>query len=159
MRCYYHPDREIVATCTECGKGLCKECASKWDPILCEDCARERIADKRVALRRSISAGIVITALGLVVGIVGAISEGNLGYVLGGIAYGYMLGGIPNGWKVLNKIQPNMFLFLPLIGWVIYFLIKFSLAYFVGLVAFPVNIYRYWKGKKEADALEENLRQ
>lgn len=159
MRCYYHPDREIVATCTECGKGLCKECASKWDPILCEDCARERIADKRVALRRSISAGIVITAIGLVVGIVGAISEGNLGYVLSGIAYGYMLGGIPNGWKVLNKIQPNMFLFLPLIGWVIYFLIKFSLAYFVGLVAFPVNIYRYWKGKKEADALEENLRQ
>ena len=54
MKCYYHPNREIVATCTECGKGLCKECASKWEPTLCDDCAKSRISDKKIALKKSI---------------------------------------------------------------------------------------------------------
>jgi hypothetical protein len=27
MKCYYHPDRDAVAQCSECHKGLCSECA------------------------------------------------------------------------------------------------------------------------------------
>lgn len=54
MNCYYHPDRQSVAQCVDCGKGLCQECAgrnTKKVP-LCPDCAKKR-------LRKSIRAGII----------------------------------------------------------------------------------------------------
>lgn len=54
MNCYYHPDRQAVAQCVDCGKGLCQECAgpnTKKVP-LCPDCAKKR-------LRKSIRAGII----------------------------------------------------------------------------------------------------
>ena len=38
MRCFNHEDREAVASCQKCGKGLCKECASKYTPCLCDEC-------------------------------------------------------------------------------------------------------------------------
>ena len=41
MKCFYHEERDAVATCQKCGKSLCKECASKYKPIICEDCFRE----------------------------------------------------------------------------------------------------------------------
>ena len=44
------------------------------------------------------------------------------------------------GWKSLNRITPNIFLIMPIIGWVIYFTIKFILAYFIGVVIAPFKI-------------------
>lgn len=38
MKCFNHVEREAVATCQNCGKGLCKECAAKHRPCLCDDC-------------------------------------------------------------------------------------------------------------------------
>lgn len=38
MKCFNHEEREAAATCQRCGKGLCKECASKYTPCLCDDC-------------------------------------------------------------------------------------------------------------------------
>lgn len=158
MECYYHSGREIVAVCSECGKGLCKECASKWEPILCDDCAKNRIDEKRAGLKQAIGLGVLILAAGIVIGLISAISEGNPEYLFMGITFGYAFAGLPNGWRVLSNIQPSMFLILPVFGWVIYFLIKALLAMLVGLFVFPMNIYRYWKGNKEADALEEHIK-
>ena len=44
MKCFNHTDVEAVATCVDCGKSLCKECASKYEPILCDSCAAARQA-------------------------------------------------------------------------------------------------------------------
>lgn len=41
MKCYYHNEIDAVATCSRCGKSLCKECADKYRPILCDDCFQE----------------------------------------------------------------------------------------------------------------------
>nr|WP_321355578.1 hypothetical protein [uncultured Draconibacterium sp.] len=54
----------------------------------------------------------------------------------------YMGLGLVSGWKALGRVTPQIFLFLPILGWVIYFLIKVVLAMFVGLIAFPVRIIR-----------------
>lgn len=51
----------------------------------------------------------------------------------------YATSGITAGWKTLTKITPQVFLFLPLLGWALYFLVKFVLAFFVGLVMLPVR--------------------
>lgn len=39
MNCYVHPDRESVATCTSCGRPICRECAIEVnDRIVCRQC-------------------------------------------------------------------------------------------------------------------------
>jgi len=38
MNCYNHIDRPAVAACKVCGKSLCKECADKYTPFLCDEC-------------------------------------------------------------------------------------------------------------------------
>lgn len=47
MKCYNHAERDAVAACAECGKGLCRECADRWAPPLCEVCAGNRIQMQR----------------------------------------------------------------------------------------------------------------
>ena len=44
------------------------------------------------------------------------------------------------GWKALNKITPDVFLIMPIGGWVIYFLIKGILAFFIGFFVAPFQI-------------------
>lgn len=41
MKCYHHPDRDAVATCSICGKALCKECTDRYSPIMCGSCYEE----------------------------------------------------------------------------------------------------------------------
>lgn len=47
------------------------------------------------------------------------------------------------GWKALNKITPRVFLILPLIGWVIYFLVKFFLSMIIGTFVTPFVIAKW----------------
>lgn len=44
------------------------------------------------------------------------------------------------GWKALDKIQPKIFLFMPIIGWVIYVAVKGTLSIFIGLFVAPFVI-------------------
>lgn len=125
MKCFYHPDREIVATCTQCGKGLCKGCASKWNPVLCDGCAHELIEQKRSVLKRSISTGILIFAIGVIWGLISCIQTKSITGLGIGLIYRYFLAGVPNGWSILTRIQPSIFISLPIVGWFFYFSFKF----------------------------------
>ena len=44
------------------------------------------------------------------------------------------------GWKTLNMITPAFFLWMPLLGWVIYFIVKFFLSMLIGLFVAPFRI-------------------
>ncbi len=44
------------------------------------------------------------------------------------------------GWKFLNRITPNMFLFLNLWGWFLYFFIKLFLSVAVGVFVAPYQL-------------------
>lgn len=44
------------------------------------------------------------------------------------------------GWKMLNRVQPAMFIWMPLIGWAIYFAVKFILSAVIGAFVAPVVI-------------------
>lgn len=54
------------------------------------------------------------------------------------------------GWQSLNKITPNIFLWMPLVGWAIYFLVKGLLSIVVGAFIAPV-----WIGKKISSTVME----
>ena len=49
---------------------------------------------------------------------------------------------MPFGWSGLNRITPTFFLFLPLVGWLFYFVFKAILAIFVGPIELGLEIWR-----------------
>ncbi len=43
MNCYFHEEKVSVGKCEDCGKFLCKTCASQYEPyVLCTPCATKR---------------------------------------------------------------------------------------------------------------------
>lgn len=44
------------------------------------------------------------------------------------------------GWKALTKITPNIFLIMPVGGWIAYYIIKGSISFFIGLFVAPYVI-------------------
>lgn len=67
-----------------------------------------------------------------------------------------LVAGTPCGWRALSSIQPRMFLFLPIIGWLIYFGIKLFLSYWIGSIAMPMQIVKAFRA---ARATEHTLAQ
>ena len=132
MRCAYHTNEEAVATCNVCGKGLCQECANKITPPQCIGCFENNLKAEKSRIIRSLVIAGVISVLLFFFG--GSDQTNGLGHIL--------LACLPFGWVALNKITPNIFLFMPIIGWLIYFLLKFVLAMVVGMVALPYSIIK-----------------
>jgi len=56
------------------------------------------------------------------------------------ILSGYILAGIPWGWSFLSRLSSRYFLFLPIIGWFLYFIFKITLSYFIGFIVMTVKI-------------------
>ncbi|MBN1250734.1 MAG: hypothetical protein JXR51_10495 [Bacteroidales bacterium] len=63
----------------------------------------------------------------------------DLLFIISGL---YVYSGLVSGWYTLNRITPQVFLFLPLLGWIIYFIAKLFLSFAVGFVMLPVRTFR-----------------
>lgn len=57
------------------------------------------------------------------------------------------------GWQALARITPNIFLFLPVVGWIIYFVIKGILSVMIGVFVTPYVI-----SKKITGVIQRKLR-
>ncbi|MGN0154843.1 MAG: B-box zinc finger protein [Lachnospiraceae bacterium] len=156
MKCYYHGDREAVAQCTECGKALCRECADIYSPVLCNECAGARNADNKMQLVKDsiLCVGMMIVGGWFYFSMVGGVGGGNL---LSALLVIILFGGVPFGWEALNKIQPGIFLIMPIIGWVIYFMIKLTLAFLIGWLFFVVRIGKIIYGALQAKKMEDYI--
>lgn len=144
MNCYQHIDRVAVAQCTDCGRALCQECASKISPPLCPDCARQYSHSIKSEMITNIAISVVL----MIVGVAVIQSPG-----------GVLLAGIPYGWSLLNRMTPNMFLWLSWIGWIVYFLIKLVLAYVIGVPALIVKLIRWISELVRVNALLKGIDQ
>lgn len=145
MKCYYHPSRDAVAQCVQCSKGLCMECAQKWEPPHCDSCG----TDIRVYAKRRM---LIIKAFG-VGGFLGSIfcallcagvddTSSALAYLLLIPILTYESAALPAGWWKLSNFTSRFFLFLPIIGWLIYFGIKLFLANILGIFVLPGEYIR-----------------
>ena len=126
MSCYYHPNREAVVHCNECGKPLCSECAGAFHPPACYDCVSVHISNVKGEMFKSIAVSVVLMIIGI------AVIKNPAGILLAGIPY---------GWSILNRMTPTMFLWMSWIGWLVYFGIKLLLAYFIGIIALPIKLF------------------
>lgn len=140
MYCFYHKHLFAAAKCKDCEKRLCRQCASQFTIPICITC---------ITIRNEIEEGAILKELSLTF-IIGlfltfVISQLRLNssqsvYIIFLMFYAYS--GIVSGWLTLNKITPKTFLYLPLIGWVFYFVLKFVLSFWVGLIMLPVRTFR-----------------
>lgn len=149
MNCYEHPLQPAVAQCPDCGKGLCADCASTYSEPICKKCNAKRINSERVQI---ITEMLLTYGMGILLGVLFArwTNKGlsfHLAYTI--VSYGmsiYIFSSIFPGWQTLTRITPAVFLFMPIIGWVLYFIVKLALSLCLGLVMLPIrtirNIYR-----------------
>ena len=142
MSCYYHADRPATVVCNQCGKSLCTECGSAFQPPTCIDCA----ANYAQTVKSEMIKSIVISVVLMIVGIV--ITHNPLGFLLAGVPY---------GWALLNRITPSMFLWLPLMGWVFYFVIKLFIAYIIGIVALPIKLYQWISELSRVKKMQDSI--
>ncbi len=80
---------------------------------------------------------LIISAICFVAGLILGLTQQQ--GLFGALMWGAAIGGLRYGWKVLTFITPSVFLIMPLIGWVIYFVIKFCIAIFISPFAFVIK--------------------
>lgn len=175
MKCFNHPEREAVATCQKCGKGLCRECAEKYTPCMCDTCVaqiqreqQQQAQSKEEQRKRKYKDALVDTrsefiktaVIGVVIGIILMyfLSRGN-GYSYGFFDYVVVFGagfGIPFGWKLLTYFQSFFPLFI--IGsfffWIIYGAIKVVVSIYVGVPAFIYQLIKTISAQKQLNKIK-----
>ena len=162
MKCFNHPEREAVATCQKCGKGLCKECAEKHTPCLCDSCAvqiqrdRQQQAQNKEEQRKqkyknalvdTRSEFIRTTVIGIVVSIlfVWFMKSEHADLTFADCAGYFFLGiCVPFGWKLLTYLQS--FFPLSIFGtfwfWIIWGVVKLALSMIIGIPAFIYQLIK-----------------
>lgn len=152
MKCHKHYEYDAVSQCLDCGKGLCPECTNKYTTPICDNCNLIRVKnDKNILIKNMI---ITIIAFSIGVFIYGI--EGSTLFLT--IVGALFFAGVPWGWSFLNKITPNVFLFMPILGWIFYFIIKFTLAWIIGIFIMPFKIYQIMRNIKKFNSLESYIK-
>lgn len=156
MKCYKHYDRDVVSQCLDCGKGLCPECTDRWSFPVCDNCAQSRAGADKNSVRKQVLFMMVLFVLGFWYIFTSTLAEESFGVsLIAGVVAGYMFASIPCGWGFLNRITPNIFLFLPLFGWLIYFFLKAVMALFIGWLVLPFAMYSSIKNYRNANQIQE----
>ncbi len=58
----------------------------------------------------------------------------------GGIAIIFLVILAIFGWRFINFITPSIFIWMPLAGWIIYFIVKFVVSAFLGMFIIPYHV-------------------
>lgn len=54
MKCFYHSDRDAVAVCKSCGRGICPECLADVPPgVACRNRCETEVAALNLLIRRN----------------------------------------------------------------------------------------------------------
>jgi len=150
MKCSQHIERDAVSQCTDCGRALCPECTAKWSFPICDVCNYNRAEnDKKLVIKN-----MLITIPLFVLGFWYAPDQAPFTMKL---MFGYMLAGLPWGWSVLSRITSNIFLFLPIFGWFLYFIVKLSISLFIGEFVLPYKLFLFFKSYKNAQQVQTSI--
>lgn len=174
MKCFYHEDREAVAQCKSCGKGLCKECAAaRRAPYICDECAEILRKDQELQVRNAEAAkkqkyldALIDTrdefvracAGGAVCGIAFAVVVVYGGANFADALLAFFLGFfIPFGWKLITYKQASMTIFIGDGAWIAmlaWYGVKITLSLIIGIFAFIYQAYRTFSAQKKIDQVD-----
>jgi hypothetical protein len=152
MNCHKHNSQNAVAQCVDCGRGLCPSCTERFSFPVCDGCNLKRLGnDKKVLIRNVLLMAVIFFA-----GFQFAHSQREDFWDT--LMTAYALAGLPWGWSFLTRITPQMFLFMPLFGWVVYFVLKFFLAFLIGPLVTPFKIYQMIRQYRSTKIVKEMIR-
>ena len=78
MACYHHPSQQAVAQCSQCGKGICRDCYDSYGAgmgagkALCFDCTEEMVKEHAAdvdAFRSKVKRERIFMIVGAVIGV------------------------------------------------------------------------------------------
>lgn len=163
MNCYFHADRIGVTQCKKCKRVLCEECATKRGEAVCDECAAraeaiqqrelQEIQEQWEKQRKSDILLLVLYLISAVVVAVWVFKQGMeiyspeeydtanryfMSLMLSGVS-GFIVPacflGIPYGWRFLTKLGIlDIFMVLPIIGWIFCWTIKLVFSMLIGVV-------------------------
>lgn len=128
MHCYYHPRRPAVSQCQDCGKGLCRRCASRYQKPICPECNNQRRKKERKTYLMPLIVCAVLFMIVCTIG--GGISESPL-------LIGYLCMSLYGGWGAVGLLFNHIFVMLDLRSIAVYILVRVILSVIVGVVATP----------------------
>lgn len=163
MKCFYHPELDAVATCLDCGKGLCQECAAAYTPCSCPDCVRIKASRAEAAHEKAKNDALIDTNAEFI----GACIKGVIASVViialmvftndsrDPFTFGeYLLAGFlffffPYGWAFITwfraRFMPSLIVTPAL--FLILSVIKFAVSWIVGFPCFLYHVYRFIRGR------------
>lgn len=147
MNCFNHPELVSVAVCQDCQKGLCHQCASKYSPPICSQCSDSRVKTEKTTIYKEF---LLYFGLGSLIYFILVYlpshhieaSPDDPSKFMMFLLLLLMGGSIVAGWKTLDGFTSRYFLFLPIFGWVIYFMLKLGVSGMIGPTMLPIRIYR-----------------
>ncbi len=148
MNCFNHTESVSVAVCQDCQKGLCSICATKYTIPICDSCNQKRKQNTKKEVYKEL---LITFGVGILCAVLFAkhihmeVSDESRDLffkVLDNVFLFYIGASLVAGWKTLTRITPNIFLILPILGWVLFFVVKFILSIIVGVFMFPVRLVR-----------------
>ena len=131
MNCYYHPSRPAVAQCPDCGKGLCRECASKYEKPICTECNNKRGKNATITYAKPLIVCAILFVVGCLVG-------KSFGFGDEPAIMGYIFTCVYGGWSIVNMFFANIFITLDLHSIIFYYGLKIMLSMIVGIFATPI---------------------
>lgn len=135
MNCYNHPSEVAVAQCTNCGKGLCAECAKSYESIICAACHETHKTE-------TITKSIIYLAVYAVLFIIGY----NLDFMAFGgrlsqpVFSGYILMSLVSGWQVFGNDSSTRTYYG--MGILFAFVMKLMIYTFIGMISAPYNLIK-----------------
>lgn len=182
MKCFNHEEREAVATCQRCGKALCKECASKYTPCLCDGCynaiqrekqiqaqnaenARKQkyidsLVDTKEEFKETCMLGIGINVIIIVVAVLTALFSGDsiFEYAIGMLTYAPFMFAIPFGWKLFSYSQSQeyfpLFILANPLSYVVWLCVKIGLSAVFGIPAFIYQAIKTLRVQKQINKVK-----
>lgn len=166
MNCFYHTEQQAVTLCSQCGKGLCPSCATKFTPTLCPECYQ--VHCKRL-LQSNIN-GITGFILFFIGGCIWALficyyfGQKNpevlkglpVGKTLITMYFGYIMGSLWYGWRVLDRFQSFRITSAGLIVWGFYFVLKLFISCYVGVIATPFQLIKNIRNIRKFSKLKKS---
>lgn len=167
MKCFYHEGVDAVATCQRCGKTLCKKCAEKHDPCLCDSCyeiiqnerAQKKQAEENVR-KQKYRAALVDTRSEFVRACLYGVIWVVIGLVYGGEKNSFYMFFVPFGWALMTYFQsffPFMMYTNTISGCIIgLFLsaVKLGISIPVGIPAFIYQAVKTFSAQKKIDQID-----
>ena len=172
MKCYNHIELDAVATCQLCGKALCRACAAKYSPCMCDECAdavrreaeylsqaeeielkaryRDTLIDTRGEFVRACLKGLLIAFL------VFGFYHVQIGDSFGeSLAFATFCFFAPFGWRFLTYLQSysNIFLIGNIAFWFVWIGTKALLGLILGIPCFIFQAIKTIRASSELNKL------